>query len=534
MISRIEIPPHPFLAALYPALALAAENVEGSVHATDVFQLLGLSLALAGIVWILGRFFTRVPARRGILALLGVLFLLWYGGFAEILGRILGLVQTDRVYLLLPVWSALLLAAGFWALRTQRSLTVLSRYLNRFMAVLLLFPLSILALHAARPDEWTTGLPVEAEAARPTHTRPDIYVLVLDEYTSARSLKDNYGLEIGDFVDSLESRGFFVPSDSRANYVHTHLSMASMLNWTHLHEVAREIGLDSRNRSRTYGMIENNRAWRFLNARGYEFVFFPSAYTATPSNRYADRQLPEPFRASTNLHLGWLLQTPFPAIIVWTCKMLPCDLHENREFPYAPEPTEMIEWKFRRLETLAAEPGPKFVLAHLLIPHEPFVFNADCSHREPVWPASGLERSRKIIEEGYTAQIACLNRMLLRLVDGLIENSSIPPAILLQSDHGHGQMILDTATNRTLQLDQLSPSQLDDRTSVFAAYYLPGGSNAFYDTVTPVNVLPIVFNRIFDTEISLEEDAVYWSDSQRPFRFQRINPRASGPEPHPR
>ena len=47
-----------------------------------------------------------------------------------------------------------------------------------------------------------------------------------------------------------------------------------------------------------------------------------------------------------------------------------------------------MDWKFERMSELAGESElPTFVLAHLSLPHEPFLYHADCSHRDLYWPA---------------------------------------------------------------------------------------------------------------------------------------------------
>ena len=128
-----------------------------------------------------------------------------------------------------------------------------------------------------------------------------------------------------------------------------------------------------------------------------------------------------------------------------------------------------------------------------------------------------------LVKEGYIEQILCLNRMLLQSVDGILANSASPPVIILQSDHGHGRMVLDAVMNETIPLAELDPRKLVERTDIFAAYHFPGGGNAvLYDSITPVNVWPIVLNYYFDAGIELLDDSTYWSSPDRPFRLTRL------------
>lgn len=449
------------------------------------------------------------------------MFLLWYGPVVQFLFPLWNGRPLVLHAIALPSWAAILLLLAIWAVRSRRDFRGLSRYLNMSFALLLVFPLVILL--KPRDDVGYARLPLETASVSTTPaSRPDIYFIILDKYTGSRSLAANFDYDNEPFEDSLRQRGFFVPERSRTNYVHTHLSLASMLNWSHLQPVAEKMGSGSRDRSMTYGMIEDNRAWRFLKAQGYRFIFFPSAHSSTSRNDFALRQIPEPSGARIHLGVVWIAQTPFAPIVTWICMLLDC-MDPNRRFPYQPETAEDMESKFRHLMQQTRNPGPQFVLVHILLPHEPYIFNADCTHRHPVWPAGGKKGQEAVVKQGYIAQIVCLNRVLLGIVDHLMTESATPPVIVLQSDHGHGRMVLDPATNKAIPGNELPDEKVFERVDIFAAYYLPnGGNEMLYDSITPVNVFPVILNHYFAAGIPLNEDATFWSDSWRPFRFRRV------------
>lgn len=514
----------PYCVALYPVLTIAAANAEEGIDKYDLLSCLVVALLL-GFVGSLGaRRLTREKGVRVILASLFAVFTLWYGVFVQ---SISSLWRGDYLTLhsiLLPIWIVSFLGFGVGFTKAKRSFKLVPGYLGVFTGVLLVFSIIDLGRRWSPPDPPELGLPLEEAEPRhkaPDH-RPDIYFIILDQYTGPRSLRANFGFDLQPFIDSLTSRGFYVPRSSRANYVHTHLSMASILNWTHLDSIAREIGVDSRDRSKTYAMIEYNRAFRFLRTYGYEFVFVPSSYPASWRNRFADSQIPEPFRATINLKVAVLAQTPIAGLITLTCRAIQCEA-ARRQFPFTPETPERITEKLESLSRIAGTPGPKFVLVHLLSPHEPFVFRRDCSPRSPIWPASGDPDLQSLVQQVYIDQILCLNRLLLRMIDGVLANSAQPPVIVLQSDHGFGRMVLDPLTNRTPPLQELSDRMIAERIDIFAAYHLPhDGNSALYDSITPVNIWPTVLNRYFDAGIKPLEDATFWSNPARPFHLIRI------------
>ncbi|HUP01918.1 MAG TPA: hypothetical protein VM737_10415 [Gemmatimonadota bacterium] len=449
-----------------------------------------------------------------------MVFWLWWGTFVEAVAWLSGSSLRHTYIYAFPLWLGVIAIAGL-AIRRSVWLSRSTPFLNLFSAFLLLFPMFAMIENSSSLVQERNPASRRPAIVSPAETLPDIYFIVLDGYGSTRSLRAYWDYDNRTFEDSLRQRGFFVPTRSRANYIHTHLSMASMLNWDHLLDLHKEAG-DGRDRSQTYSMIENNRAARYLKSRGFEFVFFPTPFRGTSRNRFADRQIPEPPPVTGKLHYVWLAQTPLTPCIYLACWALGC---EARRFPYPPETANDFEVKFRRLARLPGEPRPKFVLVHVLLPHPPYVFEADCTARRATWPASGDPASWPAVRRGYVGQIQCLNSMLLQLIDELLKPTGHPtPIIALQSDHGSGRLQLDPLINKTIPLEELDPGQIDDRTGIFAAYRFPDGGAGLYDLITPVNVFPILFNQLFGDDLPLREDATYWSEYRRSYLFTRLDP----------
>jgi hypothetical protein len=114
----------------------------------------------------------------------------------------------------------------------------------------------------------------------------------------------------------------------------------------------------------------------------------------------------------------------------------------------------------------------------------------------------------------------CTNRQLLDIVDDILANDR-PSVILLQGDHGTsvlGGLIL--ADPRTA-----SAAQVAERLGAFSAYRLPDGS-ALPDTITPVNLLRLVFNRYLGTELPLQSNDAFFSVFTRTYDFVPVDERA--------
>jgi hypothetical protein len=83
--------------------------------------------------------------------------------------------------------------------------------------------------------------------------------------------------------------------------------------------------------------------------------------------------------------------------------------------------------------------------------------------------------------------------------------------------------VIDPVRNLTVRLSELTDAQVEERISIFAAYHLPEGGDALvYDSITPVNVFPIVLRHYFGEAVPQLEDATYWLEPNRPFEFTRV------------
>jgi hypothetical protein len=227
-------------------------------------------------------------------------------------------------------------------------------------------------------------------------------------------------------------------------------------------------------------------------------------------------QIPQPSKVVQEFGLVWSQRTVLIPIAAAWCRSVGCG---EDNFPYKPAPAALIDWKFEQLAQLPDSAGPLFVFAHLVLPHEPYIFNADCSHRTPLWPRTAAESNEPEARTAYVEQIQCTNSKLLQVISELLERSETPPIVILQADHGNGRLGGEFAT-----LHGASREQIEERIDPFAAYYLPGhAEGVVYDSITPVNVLPRIFNHYFHADIQLQPDATYWSTWQEPFDFVRVD-----------
>lgn len=499
---------HPFLAGLYFVLTLAASNAIALHGLRDLVWPISISLLVGGLCWTVGYALTRDARKASLLSLLWVIAISVFGyvvdalrpaGALNLLGGELGLSGLFAIALFGPSLAIH---------RTVRNLDALSRYLT-LVGILLVGFTTVQLYQGLRQERDLRALvppPSVPNDRAKSGDLPNIYLIILDKYTGTEVLSQNFGFDNSEFEAFLRDRGFVVPKHSRANYPQTQLALASMLNLDYIHNLPPQFHL--------YDLIENNRLAGFLKLQGYRFVFFPTPFKFTHQNRNADLQLPSPKEVRGEFGAVWQQTTMLPELLSAGCALLGCQADRLR---YAAETADFMDWKFERLKDLSGGEVPTFALAHLSLPHEPYLYHADCTHRAPYWPLAAGMLGDEEATKGYLDQISCANRKVAALIDSILTRSRHPPVILIQADHGHGRL------GRLPEYGKLNAYQLRERMSVFSAYLLPGmGAGVVGDSITPVSAMRLVLRHYFGADLPPMEDASYWSTEEVPFEFVRI------------
>jgi hypothetical protein len=509
-------PAYPVLAAAYFVLRLAAHNTSELIQFGDLLNPLAISIMVVAILWALGWVVTRTVHKGAMVATIGLALFSFFSLLGGALGPGVGLIggPVGLVIFLLYVTAV----AALVIRRVRREFAGVTQYMNLVTALLLGFSVYGIARDASVTGPSIQSLSsvgeVRANTGTSTAGLPDIFLIIVDKYTGSLVLREHYGFDNSPFEDILRKRGFVVPSHARTNYIHTALVLAAMLNLRYLDSLPEGLEQDDHYWAPIYPMIEHNEVALYLKKRGYRYVFFPTAFPPTRQSRIADAQLPSPTQIRPEFEMIWLRTTPIPVLHAATCAVVGCTTART---PYVPESASLLDWKFSRVPELAGTSQPVFAFVHLTLPHEPYVYDRRCAHREPYWPLGGV-RDTPALKQMYIDQIECLNRKLLTMVDQILRRSHRPPVIVIQSDHGHGRPGV-----QNFSLDQLPPERVVERTSIFAAYALPGiPDSAISNSISPVNVMRMVLREYLGADLPVLPDVTYWSAWGRPYRFTRV------------
>jgi Sulfatase len=500
---------YPFLFAIIPVLRLIAAY-PGWTDWADVAVVLTTVLAACGVVYAIAMLATR---RRGErlppLVLLGVALGFW--AYARVATSVQHRASLSHL-VLLPLWAAATVGAIGWLVRRPALLDRAERFLTLTSGMLVAwFALSIgvaefRGARAVRNSTLVRRLaePIPFQPGAKLGPKPDIYLIVLDEYANAEVTGRLFGFDNRDFLDSLRQLGFVVPA-VHSNYLHTFLSLASLLNVSHLASLSGEVGRGSVDRTVPDYLLEHNRTVAFLKSQGYRFAFLPSqSWEAT---RQIDLEVHtrhglDPAQELTRTELRQALKKT--------------SLLQLFEWGVARHHRDHVTRTIATIAQIPKIPGPTFLFAHVLTPHSPYVFDRNCR----LAPQKADDSRPNQEPAAYVEQIQCVNHMMLDLVTTLLGTSDLPPVILLQGDHGSKTLLFDNAETA----EKITLAAAKERLGAFGAYYLPDhGNEVFGDSVTIVNVMGNVLRSYLGAALLREPDDMYLSVHAAPYAFKRVD-----------
>lgn len=507
------IPFHPILFGLYPVLALYLLNI-GETTLPSIGQAVITSLFITAITSVLLYAVFR-PWQTVATPISFILLMIFtYGHTYNVLegSSVAGLVLGRHRYLL-PLWGAVLML-GIYYFGIKKIGNAWGRGLNIISALMIasLFAQIAFNTYQASAIRNQVNTPTQSpEELAPTATKRDVYYILLDAYSRQDLLKEKFDLDTSDFINELENLGFYIPKCTQGNYFTTYSSMSSTLNMNYLDA----LGVDATTANPTIyaPLIQNSEAFRIFRELGYQTVTFKGVHPTLDieDSTYqfdlyeANTLIGSPssinfqylFLKTTILlpALEYLETLPTLDLSPSLARWLPVDKSkDSREY----RQYEQSVFALETLESLPNLPGKKFVYAHLLITHQPFVFFPDGRFHEAL-PQD---------HSAYRDQVIFANKRLLEIVKVLLEKSDVEPIIILQSDHSY----LDGK----------------DRVKILNAYYLPNGGNQYlYESITPVNTFRVIFNTYFGGDYEILPDvSIYregWIDVNK-VRDLRIAP----------
>lgn len=506
---------HPFLFAIYSVAGIYSQNAS-QVPLDWLFRPLFILFLIAVLVY---RFLYARVKDAEYAGWGTTLFVIWlFSGHVYLL-----LLEQSSFWrtpfggiLAIALFSSMLaIFASRWVWGRLTSRGTVTVFLNVVSLVLVLFSTWTIGSTLYRSNAQVQMIKdrvaqFEIPPVNTTGTPPDIYLVILDAYGREDFLRDVYGFDNSQFISFLRDNGFYVANQSSPNYPQTELSISSSMNLQYLDGIVEEFG-ETSDRSPLRELMQHTVLRRFLQNKGYTFVALPSAalfaqitdadiyYGVTPGD--------------INEFEGLVLSSTIAGVFVesWGVELPVQSYGLHRKY---------ILYSLDTLQDIPEIPGPKFVFAHILSPHPPFIFDRNGNFILPdrpysTWDASLFPGTSQEYKKGYIDQMVFVNTQLMKVVTSILEKSPSPPVIIIMGDHGPG------AYYDTLQLDE---SCLAERYSILNAYYFPDGNyDLLYPSITPVNSFRVVLNRYFGADLEMLEDRNYFAGWLSPYQFTDVS-----------
>ena len=470
---------YPLLFSVYPILALNSHNLI-YVNFNSIIRSLILAVVVTFVLLSLLTLITKSRDKGSILTLV-ILFLFFsYGQVYDFLGSLPGGAVRHRF--LVGIFLFIFILAIWLVFRTKSIPPFLGKFLSVTSLALVLISLipivqnsvtNAISLKSIRNVEMSD---LQAENL----PKPDIYVIILDLYTRADVLEKKYHFDNSPFLDQLKDLGFYVADCSQSNYPSTRYSLTSLMQGNYLQEINPNGSLTPF--SATFVI----RSLRSLGYSVYSFENWSKGHFDLGEDKLFSRNNPE---LSLNILLSglnefesMLMKTSMLRILVDMPQLAPgLDLNKAEFY----EHYQQVKYTLAELPNLPAMKSPKFVLVHILVPHEPYIFTPDGSYKYV-----------GDVIKGYASNVAFLNNNLPAIMKKIIDNSKIPPVIIIQGDHGPNMKAYDPET----------------RHSILNAYYVNDKADSLlYPAISPINSFRVVFDAYFNGKYGLLPDKAYYA-----------------------
>jgi len=515
---------HPFLFALYPVIFLYAQNIHEYAEAVLIVPSL-LVLLFASIIFSVTKYFVSQNERATIVSSGFILLALSYSRLFEFVTNSVPKNTSPTVSQGIVISISLLIVFGILYALKRFSSHLLQ--VNKLMTVLAVFLVGFSLMQIIVFEIQTGRIFTKSSSSSEVRSNktvskdaPDIYYFIFDRYAGPTSLKIQYQFDNSTFFNFLEKKGFYLAENATTNYPKTFLSLGSTLHMDYLDYLSLQTnGGSSSDQTLVTPVIRDGKVIKFLKEKGYTIVNIgPKTWTPTSTNPSADRNfiMPNSTYPYADIFTTGFLNTTVVAPLLQSLTKNPNDVSVD---PDNNEHRNNALYQFGVIDEAIKITGPKFVLVHILLPHDPFVFDKNC-----------LPISEEIVKQhghvyNYLEQLQCTNKKITGIVSTILEKSKTPPVIILQSDEGPFPM--KSMVDEKQSWSKADDTALKEKFPILNAYYFPTAStSALYDSITPVNSFRVLFNTYFGTDYKLLPDKNYvFQDDKNYYKFTDVTDR---------
>jgi hypothetical protein len=388
----------------------------------------------------------------------------------------------SKYSVLLPLILAIIVTTFFFLLKTSRPFKKATQYLSITLVILIAVDLAIVASKfISKP---VTNEPITEITECRDCKKPNIYLVITDEYAGRKELHDIFSFDNSDFEGDLQKRDFHVVKKATSNYNYTPYSMASIFDMNYLKGITNKAN-DIDNRNISYKTINKNALVNILNSLGYDFVnlsLFDFAGKPGVNNNefYSTHE-----KLISSQTLTGRIKKDLWYHFVTTFKSHWVQNNWQREL------MNVLEKEYEGTLKAAEESSgrPRFIYTHFIMPHYPYLF--DRNGNQLTFEES-QQHTRKDL---YLEYLQYCNKQCLALIDSILKKDKSGPIVILMSDHGFTKYD-PSAIDASYNFDNMINVYLPDKNLL-----------EFTDTISNVNLFRFILNKQFKQRIPLLKDS---------------------------
>jgi hypothetical protein len=478
-----------FTLALIFFLSNGYKDYIGLVPVSDMFLYFLVTGVAACILFICFFYIFHSKIKAGILTSAILLLYLFYGVIQDAFKNAGPLYVVAKYRYLLPLIIILMAVLFIYLRRTKKDLRQVTFYINCLLLVYILFDGIVVAGLFLASEKTIADKPVSTISFRPVlpgQAKPDIFFIVLDEYCGSRMLGEYFHYDNSRFETFLRQKGFFVASEPSSNYSSTPLSMAATFSMDYLKWMGGAAGPGVKDYSTAANKISGSASLSFLRQTGYTIINYSIFDILKQPSGFKRGLLPLNFKLIT-------AKTFFGRVerdLLW-----PSEIRERKglEWLGLNEWNTMKKWNENILELTRKKldettGSPRFIYAHLLMPHAPFLYDSLGKENDMHISSNSPKGNDK--DNKYLQYLVYTNSVISRLTGDIMKSGKGQAVIIIMSDHGYRDY-------------QGNPS-VKDLNNNFNAVFLPGRDyHDFSDSISNVNQFRALFNALFDQKLGM-------------------------------
>ena len=234
----------PFLLSFFPAWILILKNID-EIILEDIMITIGIVLGTL-TMWVIVRKILSNGNKAGIIIGLGILIFFYFGYAQDGLSEItIGDQPINKTSYLGVLSIILFFVVAVCIIKSKRKFDGLTKIANVITVIFILVALVEL-------------IPI-ADAEK-----PNIYHIILDEYTDEEILGVEFGHDNKEFINFLSNNGFTIPEKSFSTFGSTDSELITILNF--------EYPNNEITKSMKYQLLKNNKVMKKLSDEDYHII----------------------------------------------------------------------------------------------------------------------------------------------------------------------------------------------------------------------------------------------------------------------